>query len=263
MNYKIKVNSESESREAQELFFELGRKWDFGNPEKMHTDKYFILTHGIDLMGYCSTRYFFDSHDSKEITLPELRDIVVLKRNDVGGATDSGNHGSMWYLGDSKYGWRFDLEKWELHDEKNKMINWGELKPIKKESGMSEFIRGREALERVADSQISFGADFHWCGLIDCNVTVNEVVSGRTNSGINLYFRLKPKTILLNGIEIPAPFKPKEGEKFYFVFDDSIDGVHTANWDSERHSGLVLGAWRTEDEIKQVVAALRKVFGGV
>ena len=27
------------------------------------------------------------------------------------------------------------------------------------------------------------------------------------------YFRLKPRTITLNGIEVPTPFEPKEGNK--------------------------------------------------
>ena len=29
-------------------------------------------------------------------------------------------------------------------------------------------------------------------------------------------FRLKPRTITINGIEVPAPFEPKNGEDFYY-----------------------------------------------
>lgn len=74
-------------------------------------------------------------------------------------------------------------------------------------------------------------------------------------------FRLKPKTITLNGIEVPAPFKPKVGEEYWFIADYVSSGYS----DTQEGTGInsSIGKWRTEDEIKQVVAALRQVFGGV
>ena len=74
-------------------------------------------------------------------------------------------------------------------------------------------------------------------------------------------FRLKPKPMLLNGIEIPAcgaNYKPNtymfilnslELDEYSKVILDESDEV-PAYW------------WYTEEEIKQVVAALRKVFKG-
>ena len=77
-------------------------------------------------------------------------------------------------------------------------------------------------------------------------------------------FRLKPRTIKLNGIEVPAPFEPKIGEYVYFISSDEVKGyAETTLVDTEMNWGFVqFGAWRTEEEIKQVVAALRQVFGG-
>lgn len=72
-------------------------------------------------------------------------------------------------------------------------------------------------------------------------------------------FRLKPKTITLNGIEVPEPFEPKDGEKFWIISDDYMSGYTSSNL----IRGCSFGAWRTEEEIKQVVAALRQIFGGV
>ena len=79
-------------------------------------------------------------------------------------------------------------------------------------------------------------------------------------------FRLKPRTITINGIEVPAPFKPKNGEGFYYLdcTSDNYGGWAKTAWrniesDSFKNN-TVFGAWRTEEEIKQVVAALRKVF---
>ena len=81
-------------------------------------------------------------------------------------------------------------------------------------------------------------------------------------------FRLAPRTISINGIEVPAPFEPKNGEDFYYLdcTSDNYGGWAKTAWrniesDSFKNN-TVFGAWRTEEEIKQVVAALRQVFGG-
>lgn len=74
-------------------------------------------------------------------------------------------------------------------------------------------------------------------------------------------FRLKPRTITINGIEVPAPFEPKEGEKAYRLAP-IIPCGYTEFYFGEDESEWQFGAWRSEDEIKQVVAALRQVFGG-
>ena len=69
-------------------------------------------------------------------------------------------------------------------------------------------------------------------------------------------FRLKPRTITINGIEVPTPFEPKEGESFWYMHSHSKCGYSHSN-----HLGIAyFGAWRTEEEIKQVVAALRSIF---
>lgn len=72
-------------------------------------------------------------------------------------------------------------------------------------------------------------------------------------------FRLKPRTITINGIEVPAPFEPKYGDTA-FVLSNGYKGYRKVVYKAATYS--VFGAWRTEEEIKQVVAALRQVFGG-
>ena len=75
------------------------------------------------------------------------------------------------------------------------------------------------------------------------------------------YFRLKPRTIAINGIEVPATFNPKEGEIFYYINDYSEDGYDWANSCSNLFNNTVwIGKWRTEEDIKQVVKALYSVF---
>ena len=71
----------------------------------------------------------------------------------------------------------------------------------------------------------------------------------------HIQFRLKQTTIKLN-IEIPAPFQPKDGERFFYINPNADAGYgesRTTKWSKY----IQFGAWRTEEEIKQVVAALR------
>lgn len=73
-------------------------------------------------------------------------------------------------------------------------------------------------------------------------------------------FKIQPKTITINGIEVPAPFEPKDGDYVYVISDQAENG-----WIKTKHDydfGYVFGAWRTEEEIKQVVTALRSIFKG-
>lgn len=76
-------------------------------------------------------------------------------------------------------------------------------------------------------------------------------------------FRLKPRTISINGVEVPAPFEPKEDGIFYILDDGCSSGYRTYAYEVDGDAtNLFFGLWRTEEEIKQVVAALRQVFGG-
>lgn len=100
------------------------------------------------------------------------------------------------------------------------------------------------------------GEDFY--DIDDSNTTLNIF-------DLDFYkFRLKPRTITINGIEVPAPFEPKIGEYVYFISSDEVDGyAETTLVDTEMNWGFVqFGAWRTEEEIKQVVSALRSIFKG-
>ena len=71
--------------------------------------------------------------------------------------------------------------------------------------------------------------------------------------------RLKPRTIKINNIEVPAPFEPKCMEDFYV-----IDGTHSQGWiignPANPCPSMGNTKWRTKEEVKQVVAALREVF---
>lgn len=118
---------------------------------------------------------------------------------------------------------------------------------------MTELISGKEALIALANDR-----DVEY---LDENL--NEWVCMDMAHHFKRKFRLKPRTITINGIEVPAPFEPKEDCTVFIIDDGKTCEYRTYDYEfgAEDESNWI-GIWRTEDEIKQVVAALRKVFGG-
>ena len=125
---------------------------------------------------------------------------------------------------------------------------------------MSELISGKEAFIALAN-----GEDVEWT-----HFSVGEwyKVPQKTaklqyflDDDLGWKFRLKPRTIMIEDVEVPAPFEPKEGEdcRCYYVnttFKDGFDWYHS----SHHKDGRIV--WRNMEEIRQVVAALRKLFKG-
>ena len=117
---------------------------------------------------------------------------------------------------------------------------------------MSELISGKEAKLAWANAvDVQYlGGSFRWQDIASSN-TLN--IFDRED----FKFRLKPRTITLNGIKIPTPFEPLEGEIYWYIVDNERGYNYTENLPNYRVS---IAAWRNEGEIKQVVAALRSVF---
>lgn len=121
---------------------------------------------------------------------------------------------------------------------------------------MSELISGKEALIALANGENleqNINGEWH---------DIRRDISWRSILGDGYRLRLKPKTITINGIEVPAPFEPKEGERYWFMSTSTILGYAFNDFELDKIDSrfMVNGAWKSEDEIKQVVAALRKIF---
>ena len=122
---------------------------------------------------------------------------------------------------------------------------------------MSELISGKEALIALAN-----GDEVLWRTKTDAEIKCFKRQTPCLEAALSdcdYRFWIKPKTISINEIEVPAPFEPKEGERFYYFSDEYTTGYASSDG-SGFYGDMRLGAWRTEDEIKQVVAALRSVF---
>ncbi|PZO89370.1 MAG: hypothetical protein DI631_13250 [Acinetobacter johnsonii] len=132
-----------------------------------------------------------------------------------------------------------------------------------------KLISGKEALIALANGESVQKKTDSWGG--DCWLDISKkepfnldcFLSGLNRHGDTIKFRLKPRTITINGIEIPAPFKPTEDCLAFIIDDGKTDGWRAYGYEVDGDAtSQFLGLWRTEEEIKQVVAALRQVFGG-
>ena len=106
-NYKIKVANEAESKEAQELLFELGYKWSGCGKSLAYLDAKFLFAEASGYIEYAtSNEAVFNEEKHQEITLPQLRDLAVLHRNDFSYGTHEDQSGFQWLkMGDVYYQW--------------------------------------------------------------------------------------------------------------------------------------------------------------
>ena len=122
-----------------------------------------------------------------------------------------------------------------------------------------KLISGKEAFDEAYDGELVeylvIGCS-NWCDFNKEDWGVSDLKSG------NYKFRLKPRTITINGIEVPVPFEPKCGDMVWCLSELTPSGYEARTAYEPEDFFSNLGYWRTEEEIKQVVAALRQVFGG-
>ena len=123
---------------------------------------------------------------------------------------------------------------------------------------MSELISGKEAKLAWAEGlvvQVAIGPD-RFRTLVSSD---DLGVFDRSN-----YFRLKPHTVTINEIEVPAPFEPKINQKYFYLYTENMSGYGNDYYEENLITKMRVqfGAWRTEEEIKQVVVALRSIFNG-
>lgn len=134
-----------------------------------------------------------------------------------------------------------------------------------KENKMSELISGKEALGSYMEVEVKLESHGDWVDLHKSIYSINSILKERVfmNGWHKLEFRLKPRAITINGVEVPAPFEPKIGDE-YWILDVSDPNcyAHISKFenDGQDKNLIKLGVWRTEDEIRAVVKALRSIF---
>ncbi|WP_457971316.1 hypothetical protein [Acinetobacter calcoaceticus] len=257
-NYKIKVKDEAESKEVISLLIQLGYK-------DSESDRFgFVYTIGEKIgCDFLKHWEYYSSQGCKELTLPQLRDLVVLKRNDVKDATHVDPGGTKHIELDGRWYW--------FHEESTPDIQFGwvksasyreyddkVLKPIKQPQDPA-LISGADALRALADGKSvewedengawwSVGAAWTWNQLLNM-------------SGIKS-LRLKPQTIKLE-LELPNPFDPNEGDEYFYISTLQHCLYSHDVWSDEPAdiTQAAFGAYRTEDDVKKAVEQLRKIRG--
>lgn len=124
---------------------------------------------------------------------------------------------------------------------------------------MTNLISGKEALIALANGDVvQLLCDIGWCDINDWQDW--DIKQFTVNNG-GYKFRLKPKTITLNDIEVPTSSSVYNGGLIWILC-----GTDTREYTSlalDENDELPAYFWDSEEEIKQVVAALRQIFGGV
>ncbi len=262
-NYKIKVKDEAESKEAHELFVQLGYELDllFG---KYEANTKWVLAFADGSMGCASEALAEDT--LKEITLPQLRDLVVLKRNDVKDATHRDKQQNSIYLTSDMviYYWQGEWCKSAINksnDYENYIAN--SLTPITQPQDPA-LISGDVALANVHKCIVQYLHDDEPYGRW---TTITDHFWSQYHLGMFLdpdtkfKFRFKPQTIKLE-LELPKPFEPEEDGYVYIIDDYQVSGYRKYYFEVKDDKELsFIGVWHTEDEIKQVVEQLRKIRG--
>lgn len=120
-NLKIEVNSEAESKEVQELFVVLGHMV----VNNIDCEKGYIVA-SKNAESPINFDYWYDVKNI--ITIQQLRDMVVLKRNDVGDATHKGSiTDNVYYVSIDEEVYRFESSAWCFST-----VIVADLKPIEK-----------------------------------------------------------------------------------------------------------------------------------
>ncbi|KQE35967.1 hypothetical protein [Acinetobacter nosocomialis] len=252
-NYKIKVKDEASADEARDLFKKIGYQ-----PDNSSYEPYVGWVAVFEDGSGSFYRHNMNLDECVEITIAQLRDLVVLKRNDVKDATHRDKRDESIYLTSDKviYYWQGEWCKSAINksnDYENYIAN--SLTPITQPQDPA-LISGADVLRALADGKEVEGfseENEEWIPIV--YFSVQEVVNG-------LYkFRLKPQTIKVE-LELPKPFEPEEDCHVYILDDGKTDGYRRYSYEVHGDKGnTFIGIWRTEEEIKQVVEQLRKIRG--
>lgn len=241
-NYKIKVNDEAVFAEVVALCEQISGK-SFPYPNISCDPDLWIFIGPEGAFGWSlDLDHSWSGLDLKELTLPQLRDLVVLKRNDVKDATHRDKQQNSIYLTSDKviYYWQGEWCKSAINksnDYENYIAN--SLTPITQPQDPA-LISGAEAKLAWAKGEI---VEYF-------RKSRDEWFEVKGNTFVSVFdtaekLRIKPQTIKLE-LEIPAPYKAKIGGR-----DDTSFVLNVG-----RHQYC----YKTEEEYTKARDALEAVF---
>ncbi|MFW1636044.1 hypothetical protein [Acinetobacter oleivorans] len=278
IKYKMELESLDLRAYAINLFLELGYHVCEGGTD----DNYLcLLTHENGVVR--STENLMGCSSFLQINIDQLFDLVVLHRNTPEDANYAlvvasdrpdydifkSSEGVFYSFAENNQTW---VECNSINDKTTglkKILHKGqpsgastEFNTIKVE-GLEGLVEGKAALTAALAGetvQITFEPweEKSWENFnpLEDELSTKVFFTGISTDVRKVFFRIKPKTILINGVEVPAPFTPKHSD-IGFILNNAKDGYKQSQYIGQH---IPFGWWRTEEEIKQVVDALRKVF---
>ncbi|WP_336143898.1 hypothetical protein [Acinetobacter sp. 102] len=258
-NYKIKVNNEAESKEAQELFEQLGFNWASDYPE--NGEWYSHLYAENSTCCHLPIYVWNGLGDKfKELTLPQLRDLVVLHRNDVKDANWVTEGDDQIYKDSSGKSFIFRKQGWdELQRHEMRQAMWEKVKPKPQPTEAEQgLISGADALKAMMEGKRVLYSGYKnqdWDTALNCNLGVFL----KHEKFPDFSFKIVPRTIKLE-LEIPACGRNYKHGQFIWILN-SLEPNEYCSVILDESDELPAYWWETEEEIKQVVAALRGIKG--
>ncbi len=141
---------------------------------------------------------------------------------------------------------------------------------------MNDLISSQEAFIELSEGRSVLWRSPQWSNketwhdlLTGLSLTAEEIATSmhhREDTGTSqpIIFKKTP-IIFKKEIEIPATFKPQNGEQFYTLSSDYKRGwCGYVYYNNATCNNMILncGAWRTEYEVKIVVNAMREFYAG-
>lgn len=141
---------------------------------------------------------------------------------------------------------------------------------------MNDLISSKEAFIELSEGRSFLWRSPKWSNsetwhdvLTGLSLSAEEIATSthhREDTGTSqpIIFKKTP-IIFKKEIEIPGTFKPAEGDKFYTLCNDRTSGYDSyIYYNNAACNNIILncGAWRTEDEVKIVVNAMRDFYAG-
>ncbi|MDV7604342.1 hypothetical protein R4610_06605 [Acinetobacter baumannii] len=282
--YHLRVNKNN----CAEILKKLGEMGYMVQFPKIDCDEFSIFTYEDGGIKFIDSQYVIDRANWAvegivDISEAKLNDLVVLHRNlpedanySLAVASDRPDFDIFKSSEGVFYSFAENNQKWVVCNSINdKTTGLKKLLPKAQPSGASTEYKTIkvEGLEGLIDGKAALTAaltgetvqisvepweEKNWDTFnpLEDDVSTKVFFTGMSEGVQKVFFRIKPKTILINGVEVPAPFKPKHSD-IGFILDNAKDCYRESQYVGQH---IPFGWWRTEDEIKQVVAALRKVF---
>ncbi|WP_228266321.1 hypothetical protein [Acinetobacter baumannii] len=262
-NYKIKVKGELDISKATLALNSLG--YVLGNlPKDSIHVIYAMADKTVQYVTY-DDGYDYHGIEAKDLTVDQLKDKAVLHRNNPNDGnyslfiSEPQGHLNLYKTSeDIFYVFCSRLNIWDKSRAVNINTEGLVKKGGEKDPALISGADAHQALLAGENVQYSGYGEQYWDTALNCNIGVFL----NHEKFPDFKFRIVPRTIKVE-LELPKPFEPKVGEEYFYINSGRESGFAKKLHDGKKldYMATQFGAYRTEEEIKQVVEQLRKIRG--